>query len=80
MTEYVKVIGSTEEYPNVAFYINKDYVEHTTSNHRNLLRFAEIAVDLDRNEVIKCRYLLDEIFDKILLTNRLHCDTILNNL
>ena len=82
MTEYVKIIGSIDDASKVAFYINKDYVE-LAKNHPSkyaLLRFAEIAIDLNTNELIKCRYLLDEIFDNILLTTPSHCDTILNNL
>lgn len=82
MTEYVKIIGSTSESSKVAFYINKDY-EQMATNERStyaLMQFAEMAIDLNTNEVIKCRYSLEEIFDNILLTTPEHCDTILNNL
>ncbi|MCK9369189.1 hypothetical protein M0R04_04560 [Candidatus Dojkabacteria bacterium] len=53
---------------NVAYYFDSQEHLDAASKHKNSydhLRFCQVAVDIQTNTVLKCRYSYEDTFDKL---------------
>jgi len=63
--KYIKI-----RHENLAYYIN---IEHKKSLDLNfsfnakLMQLAEIVININTNKVLKCRYSLQDLLDKVLI-------------
>jgi|TARA_R110000823_G_C15516250_1_gene454989 hypothetical protein len=55
---------------DTVYWFMDEEVFNMSLAHRGFLLFADVAINISKNEVIKCRYDLQEVFDRFIGLDR----------